>query len=293
MKRTLALICAMTIATGCDRRDRFAAPDSSHPATPAVPERSAYLSVSDLSPEAGTIVIVTGTLRVSDHLSLGSFRVRLGYDSTKLRFLEDVTSAEMLRVVNPRVGDLIIVGASSGGSIDGRLFAFRFRVDDPTGVNSLALRIDELNDLEFRNQKETVTAASALIADKSLAKLIPPQAGDPAKSGSRPADARATGRGIVATLAPPVIDSISPRSGEVENERVTDIAIYGRGFAPRGNVVLFGTAEIPGLMSEAGGTMIRFSAPSVRIAGKRVAIRVKHDGMESNAATFSVRDDKP
>src|SRR6185295_10807085 len=103
----------------------------------------------------------------------GSFRVRLGYDSTKLRFLEDVTSGEMLRVVNPRVGDVIIVGASSNGSTDGRLFAFRFRVEDPTGINSLVLRIDELNDREFKNQKETVTAASALIADRSLAKLIP------------------------------------------------------------------------------------------------------------------------
>src|SRR4051812_7246333 len=169
MNRALALMCALALAAACDRRDRFAAPDSAAPAKPPLPERAAYLSVSDLSPEAGDTIVVTGTLRVGDDLSLGSYRVRLGFDSTKLRFVEEIPNAEMMRAVNPRAGDVIVVGATANGSTDGRLFAFRLRVNDPAGLNSLVLRIDELNDTAFRDQKATVTRASALVLDRTLA----------------------------------------------------------------------------------------------------------------------------
>jgi hypothetical protein len=174
MKRALAIAGVVLIAAACDHRDRFAAPDtSSIPATPTIPERSAYLSISDPSPRAGAVVVVAGTLRVSDKLSLGSFRVRLAFDSTRLHFVEDVTAADIFRVVNPRPGDVIVVGATPNASTDGRLFALRLRVDDPAGVSSLLLRIDELNDAEYKNQKETVTRASTLIVDRSLEKLVP------------------------------------------------------------------------------------------------------------------------
>jgi hypothetical protein len=88
----------------------------------------------------------------------------------------------------------------------------------------------------------------------------------------------------------PVIDSISPRAAELDGDRVTDLTIYGRGFAARGNLVLFGRAEIPGLMSEANGTVIRFSAPTVRAREGKVPIRVKHDGLQSNAVIFTVKE---
>src|SRR5689334_20018651 len=147
MRRLLALVLMAPFAAACERRDRFAGPDSSSAAQlPSIPARSAYLSVSELSPVSGSTIIVTGTLKVSDSLSLGSFRVRLGYDSTRLRYLDEIPNADMMRVVNPQAGDIIVVGASSNPSTDGRLFAFRFQVADPAGINSLVLRIDELND---------------------------------------------------------------------------------------------------------------------------------------------------
>jgi hypothetical protein len=174
MRRLLTLLLTTSFATACDRRDRFAGPDSSSVGqTPIVPARSAYLSVSDLSPARGATIVVTGTLKVSDSLSLGSFRVRLGYDSTKLRYLEEIPNADMMRVVNPQVGDIIVVGASSNPSADGRLFAFRFQVDDPAGVNSLVLRIDELNDTGFNDQRVTVRNAAVILQDRSLARLVP------------------------------------------------------------------------------------------------------------------------
>jgi hypothetical protein len=294
MKRALALVLALLAATGCDRRDRFAAPDStSAPEKPAVPARGAYLSVSDMSPEAGSDIIVTGTLAVSDKLSLGSFRVRLGFDSTKLRFLEEIPSPDMMRVVNPRAGDVIVVGASSTPSVDGKLFTFRLRVEDPAGINSLVLRIDELNDTAFRDQRATVTQAAALVHDRSLERLVESEMTDTARG---PVTQKGVTPGV--TIHPgadvmPVVDSISPRTGELDSDRVTDIIIYGKGFAARGNLVLFGNATIPGLMSEAGGTVIRFSAPSIRVTERVMAVRVQHDGMQSNAVFFTVKSDKP
>lgn len=293
MKRALALALVFIAAVGCDPRDRFAAPDStSAPETPVIPERGAYLSVSDMSPEAGADIIVTGTLKVNDKLTLGSFRVRLGFDSTKLHFLEEIPSPDMMRVVNPRPGDVIVVGASSTPSADGKLFAFRLRVDDPAGINSLVLRIDELNDTAFRDQRATVTQAAALVHDRSLASLIAPKAPTPAARRTLEKNASVGGAVNAGAGVTPVVDSIAPRTGELESERVTDITIYGRGFAARGNLVLFGSASIPGLMSEAGGTVIRFSAPSVRVTERTVAVRVQHDGMQSNAVVFTVKGDK-
>ena len=128
-----------------------------------------------MTPEAGAIIVVTGTLKVSDSLSLGSFRVRLGFDSTKLRFIEEIPGPGMMRVVNPLAGDVIVVGASSSPSTDGKLFAFRMRADDPAGIGSLILRIDELNDIAFRDQRPTVTHAAAIVHDRALARLASPR----------------------------------------------------------------------------------------------------------------------
>ena len=176
MRRTLTLVLTLIVVSGCDRRERFASPDSaSAPQTPTVPARAAYLSVSEASPAPGAAVVVAATLRVSDSLSLGSFRVRLGYDSTKLRFIEEVPVGEMMRVVNPLEGDVVVVGATSSPSRDGRLFTFRLRVVDPAGINSLVLRIDELNDIAFNDQRATVRNAAVILQDRSLARLAPPR----------------------------------------------------------------------------------------------------------------------
>jgi hypothetical protein len=171
MKRLpVSFIALVLLAVGCDRRDRLAAPDSTNaPTTPTAPTRSAYLSVSSLSPEAGDDVVIAATLTVDSDLSLGSFRVRLGYDSMMLHFVEEIPGADMMRVVNPQAGEVTVVGASSASSNDGRLFALRFRVDHPAGLNSLVLKLDELNDAAFLDQKLTVTRSSRLLLDTTLA----------------------------------------------------------------------------------------------------------------------------
>lgn len=167
--RFLVLVIVCALSAGCDRRDRLAAPDTAGTIPPKpYPQRVAYLSVSDLAPQPGATVLVGGTLGVGDTISLGSFRVRLKYDATRLTYVGDVTLPGMFRVVNPTRGEVIIVGASSESSSDGRLFALRFRVEDPAGLESLLLRIDELNDGEFNSQMQTVTRSSRLILDRGL-----------------------------------------------------------------------------------------------------------------------------
>lgn len=288
MKRTSLLVLVALLA-GCESRDRLAQPDTPRGRpTPAVPEQSAYLSVSDLSPAAGGSIVVAGTVGAGGGLTLGSFRVRIGYDSTKLHFIDELPASGIMRVVNPTVGDIVVVGAASGQSVDSTLFVLRFRVDDPAGINSLVLRIDELNDGQFKDRKETITRASSLVLDPSLAgRSMPTSASDASSSPGR-----------IAVNTPsrnpgtPAIDSISPRTGALDNERVTDVILYGRDFAPRGNLVRFGDREIPGLMSEKSGTVIRFPAPVLRVHEGRVPVRVVREGVPSNAVSFLVKGDK-
>lgn len=167
--RILAVVIACGMSAGCERRDRLAAPDSASTIPPkAQPQRVAYLSVSDLAPEPGATVLVAGTLGVGDTISLGSYRVRLAYDTTRLTYVGEVTLPGMFRVVNPTRGEVVVVGASSETSSDGKLFALRFRVDDPAGLHSLLLRIDELNDGKFSSQMQTVTRSSRLVLDRGL-----------------------------------------------------------------------------------------------------------------------------
>jgi hypothetical protein len=177
MRPTLAVgIAACALLAACERRERLAAPDSTNGPPPvAQPERTAYLSVSDLEPESGATIVVGGTVGVGESMSLGSFRVRLAYDTSALTYLGEEPIPGMMRVVNPRPGETIVVGASSGTSVDGRLFALRFRVADPRGMGSLMLTIDELNDGSFTSQRQTVTRSSRLVLDPSLipGKVIP------------------------------------------------------------------------------------------------------------------------
>lgn len=164
---TLALLLALT---ACDRRERFAAPDTTAaPPPPAALERIAYLSISDLSPRVGSMVVVAGNVRIDDSLSVASFRVRLGYDDTALSFLDEIAVPGGMRVVNPQAREIIVAGASAEGSRDGTLFLLRFRVNDPAGLGSLVLAVDELNDARYASHTSALTRSSKLVLDQKLA----------------------------------------------------------------------------------------------------------------------------
>lgn len=188
---------------------------------------------------------------------LGSYLAHISFDSTQMRVVR-VDARNGLQAVNSTVpGEVRIAGAAPSGFPNGVLAEIDFKVGRGK-IEPMALAVSEA----------TTTAGASLVKEIAV-------------SGWPRASAAPT---------KPTIDSISPRSGELDDERVTDITIYGRGFAARGNVVLFGAREVPGLMSERGGTVLRFSAPPVRVTSRQVAIRVKHDGFVSNAVTFTVKE---
>jgi hypothetical protein len=280
---------ATLLSVACERHTPMAGIDTEQPKPVLQPQRGIYLSVSSLMPSAGDTVIVAATL-AEDSIALGSFKVRLAFDAARMQYVGDAPVGGM-RVVNPSREEVVVVGASSGGA-EHRLFELRFRMTDPKGLQSMLLKIDELNDASFTNRAREIAQPSALVVDATLA-----GSGESVSSaaGAKPSGVKDASRA-------PVIDSISPRSGEVDAERVTDIVLYGRGFAPSGNVVTFGGAEVRGLLSEAGGTVIRFAAPtqlptrqpgvSRRVTPGVVDVRVKNGVGRSNAATFTVRAER-
>jgi hypothetical protein len=168
MRHHLTALVLTIALTGCQDRDPSVAPVA--PATgPAPMQRVAYLSVSDLAPEVGSTIIVAANVGVGDSLAIASFKVRLAYDAKALYYLGDVELPGMMRVVNPQASEIIVAGASGSGSADGRLFAMKFRVDDATGLKSLALSVDELNDTNFNNRLPSLKQDSRLQLERKLA----------------------------------------------------------------------------------------------------------------------------
>jgi predicted small lipoprotein YifL len=168
--RSLLVIASVALVAGCDRREPLARPDTAVAPVPVEhAPRTAYLSVSDVAPESGATIVVAANISLGDSLSIGSFRVRLLYDSGSLAYVDEVPAPGMLRVVNARPNEIIIAGASSSGAaIDDRLFTLRFRVNDAAGVQTLMLRIDELNDANYATQAQSVTRSPAIVLDPSL-----------------------------------------------------------------------------------------------------------------------------
>ena len=191
---------------------------------------------------------------------VGSYMATITFDSSRMRAVK--VEARGMHATNAKdPGVVKIAGAAPTGFADGELAVMSFRARN-NSLDRVTLAVSEVNS----------TSGSSLLNDVTVS-------GWPRKTE--------------ASASRPLIDSISPREGELDTDRVTDITIYGRGFAAVGNLVLFGGAGVKGLKSEAGGTIIRFSAPVIRVTEGKAAIRVKHDGMQSNAVTFKVRDDQP
>jgi len=166
----IAISVAALTLNGCVQHDTPTAPHNQYPQTPAaLNAHEATLTVSDLTPAAGNVVVVAGVLPLSDSLTLGSFVVRLSYDPDKLRYLGESDADEMMRVVNAEPGKLTVAAASAGGSKTGRLFTFRFRADDPHAIATLLLSVDELNDAKYVNRVSLIRLAATPRLDRSLA----------------------------------------------------------------------------------------------------------------------------
>lgn len=216
-----------------------------------------------------TVVVARVCLAASPS-GIGSYMATITYDSTRMRVIRVDVSGGM-QVANTRVaGTIRLAGASPGGFSTGRLATMTFK---PTGSRALS-RIGLV-------VSEASTPGGASLMGGMRVHGWP--ANEKAGQAGRPA-----------------VDSISPRSAEVGHERVTDLVLYGRRFAPAGNTVVFDGVEVMGLLSESGGTIVRFAAPTQipargntpahRVNAGRVQVRLKHPGGTSNAVAFTVRE---
>jgi hypothetical protein len=158
---------------GCDNRVSTPATGPRLPLTaPAARATSptSYVSVSDSTPAADSMIVVAGNAVVVDTAQgITSFRASLQYDAAALEYVEEVPIPGMMRALNPQPGRVIIGGASSAATADPRLFALRFRVRGARRIGPLSLVVDELNDATYTSQLKSLVPLAALHVDRSLA----------------------------------------------------------------------------------------------------------------------------
>ena len=116
---------------------------------------SAYVTVSNPTPRVGDqVTVAVRALRGSAVGPIGSFTIRLSYDSVGLTFVQADRSANGMVMTNSRVpGVLTAAGASAKGFIDDQLVSATFRVNAPTALTSLTLTVKELNGSGFEDRR--------------------------------------------------------------------------------------------------------------------------------------------
>jgi hypothetical protein len=160
---SLSFVAATTVAGCTDDPDKLV-----HTAT--APENvppnamSAFVTVSNPRAAAGDRVTVTvRALRGVAVGPIGSFRIRVLYDSTKLAFIETAPSSHGMVLANPaEAGNVIAAGASAAGFLDDRLVRATFRILRDDGLRSLALSVDELNSVMFEDQRPAMRVERSL-----------------------------------------------------------------------------------------------------------------------------------
>jgi hypothetical protein len=167
MLRVMMSLLALVLI-GCRDRQPATAPVTPAPPPNLAPPHSAYLSISDLTPAAGSIIIVAAKVRLDDAFTVASFVAQLGYDASALTYLGEEPGSEMMHVVNAQANQITVAAASAQGSSSEVLFTLRFRVAKPAGVSSLAFSLSELNDGQYQSQIAALKMAPSPLLDRKL-----------------------------------------------------------------------------------------------------------------------------
>jgi hypothetical protein len=177
MRLTIIAPLAAVMLTACRDRQAITPPAAVVPAAPpSVPApHSVYLTVSNLAPDIGSEIVVAANVRLDNSISVASFLAHLDYDATMLTYMGEDPGSDMMHVVNPQVKQITVAAASAQGSASGVLFRLRFRVDDPAGLGSLSLRLDDLNDVNYQSQVASMRLLPTLLLDRSLSSRAPKQ----------------------------------------------------------------------------------------------------------------------
>lgn len=152
----VSLIAVLAVLAGCDD-DRAGVPTM--PLEIAPDAMSAYIVVSDPGAPVGTDVQVSvRALRGGNVAPIGSFTIRLGYDSLGLAYLRSAQSTQGMVMANGgQRGLLVAAGAAAEGFKNDELLTATFRVSAAGGLKSLVLAVNELNSLRFEDQTSLVS----------------------------------------------------------------------------------------------------------------------------------------
>ena len=160
LARAAWALCALSVAACTE-------PVVSGTLAPPSPSMSATLVLSDSLAAVGATVSVVAQVHGSTSMEIGSYSMRIGFDSTALRYEGEVALAdEALRAINPQAGVLRLAGAGPRGFSEGRLAGVRFIVLRAGGLRTLRLSVDEMHTIT------RVEAASRVRVD-GAAEVLP------------------------------------------------------------------------------------------------------------------------
>ena len=166
MKR-LVLLTSVVMVAACDD-ERASLPAA--PAEVAPNAVAAYLAVSSATPAAGERVAVSVRARRGSAVGpIGSFTVRISYDTTRLRYVESARAARGMVMANGALRGVVKgAGASAEGFTDDELLTSTFLVlAGGDALASLALDVPELNSVEFEDQRAAMRVEKRLFRDDS------------------------------------------------------------------------------------------------------------------------------
>jgi hypothetical protein len=165
--KPLVLLASAVFVAACDD-ERASLPSA--PSEVAPNAVAAYLAVSSPTPSAGERVTVTVRARRGSAVGpIGSFTVRLAYDTTRLRYVESARAARGMVLANGSVRGVVKgAGASAEGFSDDELLTSTFLVlAGGEALASLALEVPELNSVSFEDQRAAMRVEKRLFRDET------------------------------------------------------------------------------------------------------------------------------
>lgn len=146
-----ALLATIIAAGGCAEYS----PTPPLPKEPLAPESgaTAWIAVPSGTYKAGDrMTVQVNAVRARNVGAIGSFTLKVAYDTTGLRLLSTTGASAGMVVSNAARGTITLAGASGSGFTATTLATLTMEVVNPLAIESLALRVDELNTASFGDQ---------------------------------------------------------------------------------------------------------------------------------------------
>jgi hypothetical protein len=156
MTRRVASVVSIAVLLGCDRHEPPTAP-------PAPLEPSIARLTTDRS--AQRLVVTAALSAEADPARVGGYTLRLAYDTTALRFIDEESQGSGIAAVYDAGGEIRVAAASLSGFADGVLLraTFQLRKAAPGGM---MLVIDELNGMDLSDRRPSSAARLSARLDR-------------------------------------------------------------------------------------------------------------------------------